>query len=106
MSKDAPPKSEEIRSEVVNADFKEKKIVHRMDVEPDSSVVAFLNTWKKFCKDEKVKSVFILTIDENNHITWGFQPDNEHHQALACLTLEDLREEIKASIFGEWLDDE
>ena len=83
-------------------DIKTREKVVSIPTDADTKPGSFLTTWKKFCKDTKVKTVLIMTVDENAFVTWGFLSDNDHHKALAALTLEDLREEIKDDLFGEF----
>lgn len=92
--------TEEKPSEVI--DIKTREKLTAIPTDPDTKPGNFLTTWKKFCKDTKVKTIMILTIDENQFVTWGFLADNDHHRALAALTLEDLREEIKDDLFGDF----
>ncbi len=82
-------------------DIKTRKKITNIPTESDTKSSQFLKTWSKFCRDTKVQSIMILTIDENGFATWGFLSDDDHHKALAALTLEDLREEIKNDLFGE-----
>lgn len=97
--------NEDKTSEVI--DIKTRKKLVSIPTEADTKPGQFMNTWKKFCKDTNVKTIMILTVDEKSYITWGFISDNDHHKALAALTLEDLREEIKDDLFGEFeLDEE
>jgi len=76
-----------------------KKIEHVGNAAEDD-VQRFMRRWSKTLKDGRFKSVFILAIDENSFCDWGFLPHSEQHAALACLVLEDLRQEVKDEIFG------
>jgi len=87
-------------------DIKTRKKITHLTTESDVKTSQFLTTWKKFCKDTRVESIMIVTIDENNFVTWGFMSDNDYHMALAALTLEDLREEIREELFGDDLDED
>ena len=97
-----PKKMAEITDETEKVvDIITRKKITGIPTEDDTKPAQFLNTWKKFCKDTKVKTVMIVTIDESDYCTWGLLCDDDHHLALAALTLEDLREEIKQELFGE-----
>lgn len=87
-------------------DIKTRKKITAMPSDADTKPAQFLNTWKKFVKDTKVKSVMIVTVDENDFVTWGALADDDYHRAIMALTLEDLREEIKGELFGETFLDE
>lgn len=90
-------------------DIKTRRPVERLDFEQDTSIVQYINTWKKYCKENNVKSLFVLTIDEYNHINWDMRPESEHHLLLAYATLDDLKREILDGIFPVFdveLDDE
>lgn len=89
-------------SEEKIVDIKTRKKITDIPTDVDTKPTQFLNTWKKFCKDTHVSSIMIVTIDANDYVTWGFLADNDQHKALAALTLEDLREEIKEELFGEF----
>jgi len=80
-------------------DMKTRKPIERMDISAETNVAQFLNLWKKFAKETGVQSIFILNIDENNHVTWDLRSASEHHALLAYATLDDLKDEIRAVIF-------
>ena len=94
------------KEETPVVDIKTRKRVTDISTSENAKPAQFLNTWKKFCKDTKVCSIMIVTVDENDFVTWGFLAEDDHHRALAALTLEDLREEIKDQLFGEDFDEE
>lgn len=81
-------------------DIQTRAKVVKVENKADDNVQIFMKRWAKTAKDGRFKSVFILAIDEDNFCDWGFLSDNEYHEALACITLEDLREEIKDSVMG------
>lgn len=86
--------------EVIEADFKEKT-VRRIIVSEDTAPAKFLRSYAKYAKENQVKSVMVLTIDENDHVDWAMEIVSDHHCALLALTLEDAREDIKAQLFQE-----
>jgi len=89
-------------------DIQTRKPIERIETPEGEQVQQFMRRWAKALKDGRFKSVFILAIDENDFTDWGFLPDTPYHSALACLTLEDLRDEIKDDLIGyaDFEDDE
>lgn len=83
-------------------DISTRKRLESIPTEADTKPAQFLKTWMRFCKDTKVKSVMIVTIDESDHCTYGSLSDDEHHLALMALTLPDLEQELKDKIFGDF----
>lgn len=82
-------------------DLKTRKPLERIDVDENTSVLQFVNMMKKYCKDEKVASVFMVTITEDRHVNWGMITKDEHDLLLAYATLDDLKKEILDGIFPE-----
>jgi translation elongation factor EF-G len=98
--------SEEIKvksqgtQEVIEADFKEKT-VRKITVTEDTAPAKFLRDCAKYAKENKIKSVMVLMIDESDHVDWIMELTSEYHAALLALTLEDAREDVKAQLFQE-----
>ena len=82
-------------------DLKTRKPLERIETEDNHSIVQFMKIMGKYCKDDKVKSVFVLTINEDNFVNWALNTASEHHLLLAYATLDDLREEIRSQIFAD-----
>ena len=57
-------------------------------------------------RKDKVKSVIVLTIDDEDHVDWVHVADNEHHLALAALCLDDLKDDLKNQIFQSMAEEE
>jgi hypothetical protein len=60
----------------------------------------------KFAKKTNVKSVIVLTIDDEEHVDWVHVADSEHHLALAALCLDDIKEDLKSHIFRDMEEEE
>jgi hypothetical protein len=82
-------------------DIKTRKPLERIETEEDLSVSQFMSLMKKYAKDEKVRSVFMLTISEDNDCNWGMVTASEYHLLLAYATLDDLKDEIRDAIFPQ-----
>ena len=82
-------------------DFGTRKKVEKIEVDDGTSVATFLNILKKRCKEEKYTSIFVVTISENDHCDWGFVGKDEKQKCLAYMTIDDLKEDIKRSVFPE-----
>lgn len=80
-------------------DIKTRKAITCLDTEPDTKPEKFLQTWKRFCKDTKVKSVMIITIDDNDYVTYGSLIEDDYHESIAILSLDDLKEEMREQFF-------
>jgi hypothetical protein len=93
------------QQEIIEADFKDKKVVSRITVSTDARAIKFIKDQAKFAKEQKVKSALVLTVDESNHVNWNFVGDSELHLALAALSLDDVKEEMKVDIFGLEIED-
>jgi len=86
---------------VTKVNFAEKKAEEKWNVEPEKGIPKFLKDCAKYAKDKKVTSVLVMMIDQDEDVDWVFHTDNDHHKALMCLTLEDVRGDIKADLFNE-----
>lgn len=86
---------------VITVNFKEGQIVDKVQFEGEGGIPKFLRDMAKFAQKDNVKSVIVMTIDGENHVDWVHVADSEHHLALAALCLDDIREDLKARIFGE-----
>lgn len=97
----APP---EEKVQVITVNFKEGAIIDKVQFDGEGGIPKFLRDMAKFAKNTKVKSVVVLTINEEEHVDWVHIAENEHHLALAALCLDDIKEDLKAKIFRD--DDE
>jgi hypothetical protein len=90
---------EEEKPELIRVDFLRRAVTARSELPESEPSIKFMEYWKRFCKQTRVKSVFILTVDEGDHVEWGHVSENEHHSALAALTMPDFVEEVKLDLF-------
>lgn len=86
---------------VITVNFKEGTIVNKVQFESEGGIPKFLRDLAKFSRQNKVKSVVVMTIDEDNYVDWVHIADSEYHVALAALCLDDIRDDLKAVIFEE-----
>lgn len=89
------------KGSVITVNFKEGTIVNKVQFESDGGIPKFLRDLAKFSKQNKVKSVIVMTIDEDNYVDWVHIADSEYHLALAALCLDDIRDDLKAVIFED-----
>lgn len=104
------PTSEDVVTEekvsVITVNFKEGAIVSKVQFDGEGGIPKFLRDMAKFAKKTKVKSVIVLTIDEEEHVDWVHVADSEHHLALAALCLDDIKEDLKGHIFKDMEEEE
>lgn len=91
---------------ITEVDFATKKAERRWAVEADKGVPRFLRDCAKIAKDEDIRSVLVVTVDVADHVSWVHLMENEHDQALLTLTLDDVKDDMKAEVFKEYCDDE
>jgi hypothetical protein len=94
---EAPPE----KVSVITVNFKDGKIVNKVQFEGEGGIPKFLRDMAKFSKQTDVKSVIVMTINEENHVDWVHIADSEYHLALAALCLDDIREDLKNVIFKD-----
>jgi len=80
-------------------DIKTRKLIERIDTNEDTSATQFLKLIGKRAKENEVSSVFVLMINDENHVDWGMITKSEHHLLLAYASREDLKDEIRDEIF-------
>jgi hypothetical protein len=95
------PQNGEDKSAVITVNFKEGTIVNKVQFENEGGIPKFLRDLAKFSRQNKVKSVVVMTIDEDNYVDWVHIADSEYHLALAALCLDDIRDDLKAVIFDD-----
>lgn len=68
-------------------DIKTRKSIERIESDENSSVTQYLNFWKQKCKERKVKTVLIMTVDENGAVAWDIRPESDEHllRTQSCL---------------------
>ncbi len=86
---------------VITVNFKDGAIVSKVQFDGEGGIPKFLRDMAKFAKQNNVKSVVIMTINDEEHVDWVHIADSEHHLALAALCLDDIKEDLKAVIFKE-----
>ena len=94
-----PPANEKVS--VITVNFKDGAIVNKVQFEGEGGIPKFLRDMAKFAKQNHVKSVIVLTINDQDHADWVHIADSEHHLALAALCLDDIKDDLKAVIFKE-----
>lgn len=100
-SEPPPPTSPaEEKVSVITVNFKDGEIVDKVQFDGEGGgIPKFLRDMAKFSKQNKVKSVVILTINDEDYVDWIHIADSEHHLALAALCLDDIKEDLKSVIF-------
>jgi hypothetical protein len=101
----APPLPPEDKTSVITVNFMDGAIVSKVQFESEGGIPKFLRDMAKFAKQNNVKSVVVMTINDQEHVDWVHIADTEHHLALAALCLDDIKDDLKAVIFKEY-DDE
>lgn len=86
---------------VITVNFKDGAILDKVQFDGEGGIPKFLRDMAKFAKQNHVKSVVIMTINDEQHVDWVHIADSEHHLALAALCLEDIRDDLKAEIFRD-----
>lgn len=89
------------KSAVITVNFKEGTILNKVQFENEGGIPKFLRDLAKFSRQNKVKSVVVMTIDEDNYVDWVHIADSEYHLALAALCIDDIRDDLKAVIFDD-----
>jgi len=100
----APPPEE--KSSVITVNFMDGAIVSKVQFESEGGIPKFLRDMAKFAKQNNVRSVVVMTINDQEHVDWVHIADSEHHLALAALCLDDIKDDLKAVIFKEDDEDE
>lgn len=96
-----PPPAPEEKGSVITVNFKEGTIVGKVQYEAEGGIPKFLRDMARFSKANNVKSVIVMTINDQDHVDWVHIADTEHHLALAALCLDDIKDDLKAVIFKE-----
>lgn len=99
--KEKTPEAEapENKVSVITVNFKDGAIVNKVQFEGEGGIPKFLRDMAKFAKQNNVRSVVVMTINDEEHVDWVHIADSEHHLALAALCLDDIKEDLKAVIF-------
>jgi hypothetical protein len=98
-STEPPPPDEKVS--VLTVNFKDGKIINKVQFEGEGGIPKFLRDMAKFAKQNHVKSVVVMTINDEDHVDWVHIADSEHHLALAALCLDDIRDDLKGVIFKD-----
>lgn len=91
---------------VITVNFRDGAIVSKVQFDGEGGIPKFLRDMAKFAKRTNVKSVIVLTIDDEEHVDWVHVADSEHHLALAALCLDDIKEDLKSHIFRDMEEEE
>lgn len=86
---------------VITVNFKDGEIISKVQFDGEGGIPKFLRDMAKFSKKNNVKSVVVMTINDEEHVDWVHIADSEHHLALAALCLDDMKEDLKAAIFKD-----
>ncbi|MDE1152666.1 MAG: hypothetical protein PW788_09030 [Micavibrio sp.] len=95
------PPQEDDKVSVITVNFKDGHIISKVQFDGEGGIPKFLRDMAKFAKQTNVKSVVIMTINNEEHVDWVHIADSEHHLALAALCLDDIKDDLKSVIFKE-----
>ncbi len=95
----AGPPQDDDKVSVITVNFKDGKIMDKVEFDGEGGIPKFLRDMAKFAKQTNVKSVVVMTINDEEHVDWAHVAASEHHLALAALCLDDMRDELKEVIF-------
>src|ERR1700722_1018188 len=98
---ETPPAPTDEKVSVITVNFKEGAIISKVQFDGEGGIPKFLRDMAKFAKQNNVKSVVIMTINDEEHVDWVHIADSEHHLALAALCLDDIKENLKAVFFKD-----
>ncbi len=91
---------------VITVNFKDGDVLDRVQYDSEGGIPKLLRELAGRAHKDKVKSVIVLTINEDDHVDWVHVADNEHHLALAALCLDDLKDDLKEQIFQSMAEEE
>ncbi|MDY0008964.1 MAG: hypothetical protein RBS08_04590 [Bdellovibrionales bacterium] len=99
---------------VITVNFKDGDVIGRAHHETadgaaqdsEDGIPRLLRQLARQAQKDKVKSVIVLTITEDDHVDWVHVAENEHHMALAALCLDDLKDDLKSHIFSSMEEEE
>lgn len=91
---------------VITVNFKDGGVTDRVQYEGEGGIPKLLRELAGRAHTDRVKSVIVLTINEDDHVDWVHVADNEHHLALAALCLDDLKDDLKDQIFQSVAEEE
>lgn len=86
---------------VITVNFRDGDVVDRVHNEGEGDIPRLLRDLARRAQKERVKSVIVLTIDDDDHVDWTHAAGSEHHLALAALCLDDIKDDLKAHIFRD-----
>lgn len=91
---------------VITVNFELGSIIDKVQVDGDGGVPKFFRDMAVFAKKDNVKSVIVLTINEDDHVDWVHMAASDHHLALAALCLDDIKDDLKNHIFRDMEEEE
>ena len=92
---------DENKVSVITVNFKEGGIVKKGHFAEEGGIPKFLRDMAKYAKQNNVTSIVLLTINQENHVDWVHIAESDQHLALAALCMEDIKDELKTTIFSE-----
>jgi len=96
----------ENKASVITVNFKDGDIIDRVQYEGEGGIPKLLREMARQAQKDRVKSVIVLTITEDDHVDWVHVAENDHHLALAALCLDDLKDDLKNHIFRDMEEEE
>ena len=90
-----------MENEITEVDFKERKVINTIKVEPDGDLPKFLRELAKACKKEKYTGCAFLFIDPEGDIAFEVLSKDNEQLALLALGTEDLKKYISQQIWPE-----
>lgn len=82
-------------------DIKTRKPIEAIDTPDGETAQQFMRRWSRTIKDGKFNNIAIIVMDENNYCDYGILAKEKLDMALFCILLDDIREQMKESLFYE-----
>lgn len=82
-------------------DIKTRKSIERIEADENSSVSQYMTFWKQKCKERKVKTILIMTVDEDDMVAWDIKPESDEHMLRLQSCLKHVDNFLDAMIWPE-----
>jgi hypothetical protein len=82
-----------------------RKPVERIDIDDSLPMSKYLDVWKKRAKENKISSMLIIGITEENGVQWDMREANFTHLMQLYIELEALKHVVYGFMYPEPEDD-
>ena len=82
-------------------DIKTRKPAERLDIDENLPIARYLDVWKKRAKENKIKTLLIIGINEENGVQWDIKDEDFYHLIQLYMELDVMKQVVYGMVYPD-----